>query len=328
MRMIPVLRGERVFITGCGGMLGNAVYPYFSSKFSHVLASDRDKSEDWLLQLDVRDDAHLDRVFREFAPNIVLHLAAETDLEYCETHPEIARETNSRAVATLSRLCRQYRSTLVYISTAGVFNGEKDGYYTEIDQPDPIMVYGRTKYEGEILAARYCRDTYVIRAGWMMGGGAKKEKKFIYKILQQIANGQREIFAVTDLWGTPTYTLDFARNVYALLNTGRQGIYHMVCGGSGTRFDVAREILRICRRYDIMLTAVDSGFFRKEYFVKRPRSEMMMNYNLNAIGCNHMRKWQDALREYIETSFRSFMRPSAYVSPPLSAASGTMPKQG
>jgi len=298
---------DRVLITGCGGMLGNAAYPSFKSKYTHVLATDKDITEDWLERLDVRDDARLVRVFWEYSPDIVLHLAAETDLEYCETHEEIAEDTNSRATETIARLCRQYDSTLVYISTAGVFDGKKDGLYTEEDQPLPIMVYGRTKYAGERLVKEHCPKSYVIRAGWMMGGGRNKEKKFIYKILKQIEAGQKNIYAVDDLWGTPTYTHDFTMNLLALLNTECYGIYHMVCEGSGTRYDVAKEILTICRRSEINLTPVTSDFFREKYFVRRPRSEMMTNANLRKIGCHHMRMWKIALREYIEHSFVDFI---------------------
>ena len=165
------------------------------------------------------------------------------------------------------------------------------------------MKYGRTKYDGEILATACCRQTFVVRSGWMMGGGRGKDKKFINKILQQVGMGSREIFAADDLWGTPTYTHDFTVNLLALIDTRRYGTYHMACEGAGNRHDVAREILRICRRGDILLTPVISDFFKEEYFARRPRSEMMTNSNLRKLGCQHMRHWSMALREYIENSF-------------------------
>lgn len=303
------MRNERVFITGCGGMLGNAVYPYFMSRYSHVLATDKDVTEKWLLPLDVRDDARLERAFEEFRPNLVLHLAAETDLEYCEMNSKIAEDTNSRATGTVADLCRRYDATLVYISTAGVFDGTKDGLYTEEDKPNPIMVYGRTKYDGEIKARRW-EKFFVVRAGWMMGGGREKEKKFIYKILEQVAEGKKEIFAVDDLWGTPTYTHDFAMNLFALIDSGCYGTYHMGCEGFGTRFDVARQILSICGRDDIELTPVDSTFFSERYFVTRPRSAMITNVGLRRIGCHYMRNWKVALREYLQKYFADFVKTS------------------
>ena len=292
-------------------MLGDAVYPYFASRSEDVLATDKELTEDWLELLDVRDEDRLSSVFREFKPDLVLHLAAETSLEYCETNPDIANYTNALATRSVARLCEERGAKLVYISTAGVFDGEKSGYYTEEDQPNPIMVYGQTKYDGEILAKKYCSRTFIVRAGWMMGGGRKKEKKFIYKVLQQIKEGRNEIFAVDDRWGTPTYTHDFAANLHLLVQTEKYGTYHMVCEGKGTRYDVAAEILKICQRPDIKLTPVSSEFFKEEYFVERPVSEMMINANLRALGLNRTRPWSVALRDYIGNYFSDHIGVSA-----------------
>ena len=298
---------KKMLITGCGGMLGNAIYPFFLTRYETVLATDRDVNEDWLMPLDVRDDRKLGEVFEEYRPDVVVHLAAETSLEYCETYTDIAEATNARATRTIAELCRKREATLIYVSTAGVFDGSKEGEYIETDRPNPIMVYGKTKFDGELYASKHCEKTFVVRAGWMMGGGRKKEKKFVYKILQQIGSGQREIFAVDDLWGTPTYTNDFAQTLFLLMETENYGTYHMVCGGKGTRYDVAREILEICNRTDIKLTRVGSEFFKEEYFVTRPRSEMMYNHNLTRIGCNHMRSWRDALHAYIKNDFHDYI---------------------
>ena len=301
------MKKEKVFITGCGGMLGNAIYPFFKSWYSHVLATDRVVSEPWLEQLDVRDEKKMEKMFAEYQPDIVLHLAAETDLEYCETHIDITENTNAFATETIARLAETYGAVLIYISTAGVFDGEKSGFYTEKDKPNPLMVYGRTKYEGELHALKYCSRSYVVRAGWMMGGGPEKEKKFIYKILQQIKDGKKEIFAVDDKWGTPTYTHDFAMNLSLLLGTGQYGLYHMVCKGKGTRYDVAKALLHICNRSDITLTRVGSDYFAKEYFAPRPFSEMMINAGLEALGINRMRPWQDALADYVGSTFKEYI---------------------
>ncbi len=308
----------RVLITGCGGMLGNAVYPFFSHWYDTVLATDKDVNEPWLDFLDIRDHDEVTRVFNEFNPDLVLHLAAETDLEYCETHPDNTRAVNDTATKHIAKLSEKAGAVMVYISTAGVFDGKKKGCYTENDQPRPIMVYGETKYAGELHTLNHCSRSFVVRAGWMMGGGREKEKKFIYKILQQVGAGAREIFAVNDKLGTPTYTYDFAMNLFLLINTNRYGTYHMVCEGNGSRYEVAKEILSICNRNDITLTPVGSEFFAEEYFVPRPYSEMLVNQNLQHHDINHMRPWRDALREYIETLFPDYIKGGVTVSPPPS----------
>jgi dTDP-4-dehydrorhamnose reductase len=301
------LQDHRVLITGAGGMLGSAIYPYFSSRFGAVQATDKDLGDPWISRLDVRDTPALQQTFADFRPTIVLHLAACTDLEFCEANPDVARDTNATATGTVADACEQSGATLVYISTAGVFDGTKQGPYTEDDAPRPIMVYGQTKRDGEILAAARCRRHFIVRAGWMIGGGAMKDHKFVQAILGQILAGAKVIHAVNDRFGTPTYAHDFALNLLELLASERHGTYHMVCEGSGSRHDVARHILDICGRDDIELKAVDSSFFGHNYYAPRPVSEMMLNTRLAALGLNHMRPWQDALRDYISREFAPAM---------------------
>ncbi len=284
-------------------MLGNAVFPYFSSRFSSVCATDKDVNEAWLRPLDVREITQLRTWFSEVKPTLVLHLAACTDLEFCEVHADVAKDTNDLATRAVAELCEEYGATLVYISTAGVFDGAKDGFYTEQDQPRPIMVYGQTKYDGELSVAKYCSRHFIVRAGWMVGGGVGKDHKFVHHILGQIVAGSKLIHAVNDRFGTPTYTHDFALNLFKLLESKQYGTYHMVCEGSGTRYDVARHILDITGHKDIELKSVDSTFFESNYFAPRPVSEMMRNANLTALGINVMRPWREALQDYVTREF-------------------------
>jgi dTDP-4-dehydrorhamnose reductase len=297
------LKSQRVLITGCGGMLGSAIYPYFSSRYGTVIATDKLISEDWLKLLDVRDYHMFDRYFEIYAPDLVLHLAAETDLEYCETHPDVANAVNALATRHIAEVCAKHSCPLVYISTAGVFDGLKEGAYTEDDLAKPIMVYGKAKLEGEEYVENICEKYLIVRAGWMVGGGLKKDHKFVSFILNQIVEGRTVIHAVNDRWGTPTYTDDFSRNLLCLIQRGVYGRYHMVCEGGATRLDVAAEILRILSREDIELVPVSSEFFAQQYFAPRPRSEMMVNANLEKLGLNLMRPWQVALRDYLYNQY-------------------------
>ena len=94
---------------------------------------------------------------------------------------------------------------------------------------------------GERFVAANCREHLVCRAGWMMGGGPAKDKKFIQKLMAQVRNGARELFIVDDKLGTPTYTVDFARNTELLISTELWGLYNMVCPGVTSRLEVARH---------------------------------------------------------------------------------------
>src|SRR5262249_52260122 len=151
--------------------------------------TDKVADEAWLYPLDVRDTDAVRQAIDDLRPNLVLHLAAETDLEFCEINPDVAEATNASATRTIAECAKGYDFTLVYISTAGVFDGTKQGPYIETDAANPLMVYGRTKLDGEHHVRNLCRKHYVVRAGWMVGGGPGKDHKFVSKIMQQVHAG-------------------------------------------------------------------------------------------------------------------------------------------
>ena len=135
-----------------------------------------------------------------------------------------------------------------------------------------------------------------------MMGGVERDKKFVSKILDQL-RGERKIYAVDDKWGSPTYTLDFSKLILSLMRTPYYGTYHAACKGKCTRYDVAKEILKISKRPDIELVRVNSDFFRNEYPAARPTSEMLRNYKLELRGMNSMPDWRDALHRYLRRWF-------------------------
>jgi len=288
----------RVLITGCGGMLGDAMFATFSAACREVHATDLVVTEPWLAGLDVREMAECERAFAEVRPTVVLHLAALTDLEYCETHPDDCWRTNALGVENVALLARNYDATMVYISTAGIFSGDKEEYH-DFDVPSPLSEYGKSKYYGERFVETRVPKYFCLRAGWMMGGGPRKDKKFINKLYRQIQGGARELRVVDDRFGTPTYTVDFARSVAFLLTTGYYGVYNHVCGGGGSRFDVATEFVRLLGLADtISVVRVPSDYYRTDYFAPRPLSERLVNLKLTARGLNRMRDWRTCLSEY------------------------------
>ena len=131
---------KKIMITGCGGMLGSSVYTYLKSKGGDILATDIDLNEDWLSYLDVRDYEKSRDICMKFNPEIILHLAALTSLEFCEQNPEAAHDTNYIGTLNMAKISQKLDVPLVYISTAGVFDGNKL-VYTEKDKPNPINVY-------------------------------------------------------------------------------------------------------------------------------------------------------------------------------------------
>lgn len=293
-------KSTRIYIAGSGGMLGEAVYHQFS-RVATVKATDVDVNEPWLSYGDVRDHKECRKIVEDFQPHAIINLAALTDLEYCERNQENAWLTNALGAENLGLLASERDIPYIYISTAGIFGGEKDSY-TDFDIPNPLCIYAKSKYFGECWVQRAVPKHYVVRAGWMMGGGVRKDKKFINKVYQQLAAGKRVLHVVDDKAGTPTYTVDFARGLQVLLESDLFGLYNQVCEGDGTRYDVAVELVKVLGlENQVKIEKVSSDFFQAEYFAQRPASERLVNTKLNARGLNVMRDWRVSLREYLAT---------------------------
>ena len=291
---------EKILITGCGGMLGDAVYKVFSKICPNILATDIDLNEDWLHYLDVREIGECEKVFEEFKPTLVIHLAALTDLEYCEKNQENCWKTNALGTENIALLAGKYNIPMVYISSAGIFGGEKE-FFSDFDFPNPLGYYAKSKYYGEHFVQQHLSKYFVFRAGWMMGGGLKKDKKFIKKIFDQIKAGKTELFVVDDKLGTPTYTVNFAESILKIIQTRHYGLYNQVCKGSCSRLEVAEEFVKLLGLDDkIKITKVSSDYFKEDYFAPRPRSEKLINLKAESRNLNYMRHWKDCLKEYSE----------------------------
>lgn len=289
---------KKIYMAGAGGMLGEAFYQQFKDEYI-VKCTDIDVNEDWLSYLDFRDFDKYRQDVLEFSPDWIFHLGAFTDLEYCELHPEDTYDTNTKSVQHAVAIANELQIPLLYISTAGIFDGLKD-VYDESDQPVPIGHYGKSKYLGEKYVQENAKSYLICRAGWMMGGGQKKDKKFIQKLMSQILSGKKVLHIVNDKMGTPTYTNDFARNTALLIEKNQRGLFNMVCGGLTGRLEVAHELIQLLNLSDtIKIEEVSTAYFSKEYFAERPACERLVNKRLNDLDLNVMRDWKVALKEYI-----------------------------
>lgn len=297
---------KKIYMAGVGGMLGEAFYHIFKEDYE-LRCTDIDVNESWLNYLDFRDyDAYAKDV-KAFAPDYLFHIGAHTSLEYCEENPDDAYLTNTIAVENAVYLANELDIPLLYISTAGIFDGEKD-LYDDWDVPNPLGHYARSKYAGEMFVKQTCKRYLVCRAGWMMGAGHKKDKKFIQKIMAQIKAGNIELFVVDDKLGTPTYTHDFARNVKLLLEKEYWGLYNMVCGGITGRLEVAQELIRLLGlEKEIKVTPVASDYFKETYFAARPASERLIDKKLDLRKVNIMRDWKVCLKEYLDTYYQGYL---------------------
>jgi dTDP-4-dehydrorhamnose reductase len=298
--------GKRIYMAGCGGMLGDAFHDVMAAR--HVLkCTDIDVNADWLSLLDFRDFQTYRNDVVDFRPDYLFHLGAHTDLEYCERHVADAYATNTLAVENAVHIANELDIPLLYISTAGIFDGAQETY-DDWDQPNPLGHYARSKFMGERFVAENARRYLVCRAGWMMGGGPSKDKKFVQKLMAQLRGGATELFIVDDKLGTPTYTIDFAHNIELLLSSELWGLYNVVCPGVTSRLEVARHLVELLGlQRGVTLRPVPSSHFAIEYFAPRPDSERLLTSKLDLRGLNRMRDWQTCLSEYLAAKYSGYL---------------------
>ena len=283
---------KKVYITGARGMLGQEVAQVFSGEYE-IFPPD-------LEEVDITDAEKIINDIYKYKPDLVVHLAAMTDVDGCEKEPDTAYRVNSLGTRNVALACQRCNCELAYISTGSVYRGDKCEPYTEFDTPDPRGVYAISKYQGELYVRELLNRFYIIYTCWLFGGG-KNDKKFVAKIIE-LAKTRNELRVVNDRFGSPTYTVDLAKGIKEIVATGLYGKYHCVNEGKASRFDVAKEIVRIAGIDNCKLVPVSSAEFPLP--APRPINESMQNYQMKLLGLKPMRRWQDALEEYISNTFR------------------------
>ncbi len=287
----------RILVTGAAGMTASYVPDVFRD-CELILTDLVDAPE----VLDITDASVVRQVVGDRRPDVVLHLGAATDVDRCEQEPDWAHRTNAVGTENVANACREFEATMVYSSTAAVFAGDKTDPYVESDLTSPSNAYGRSKLDGEHAVARIVPRHFIVRAGWMIGGG-QRDKKFVGKIVSLISEGRTELRAVDDKFGSPTYAADLIGGVRRLLETEAYGLYHMVNDGFVSRYDVAVAIRDILGRSDIHVEPVSSDEFPLP--APRGRSEAMKNLKLKTLRMPPMRPWRDALEEYVVSELRT-----------------------
>jgi dTDP-4-dehydrorhamnose reductase len=277
----------KVVVTGAGGMLGRAVVAFGTARGDRVAAFDH-KS------LDITDAAHVDLCIHREGPDVLINCAAWTDVDGCELDPARAQEQNAYGPELLAAACRKVGAQLITISTDYVFDGEKDGFYTQRDQPNPRSAYGVSKLDGERRAQIACANTIVVRSGYIFGPGGKN---FLSTVISRARRGE-DLKAINDSFGTPTYGPHLARQLYRLSEVDIPGIYHVVNAGEGTSFEgFARFALESAGLPDIGLQPVSLDKLRRP--APRPRNSRLRCLLSNAVGLDPLSSWQDAVCEFV-----------------------------
>jgi dTDP-4-dehydrorhamnose reductase len=281
----------RVLVTGGKGMLGTDLCRIFEERGHTISVTD-------IRELDIRDLSAVMAKVNEFKPDWIIHLAAMTHVDHCEQRPDDAYHTNTIGTQNIALAALETDAMMVYVSTVSVFDGTKCTPNTEFDTPNPQSIYSKSKYQGELIVEKLLSRYYIVRAGWMFGGG-REDKKFVAKIIE-LAQDRDSLSIVDDKFGSPTYTYDIADGIEKLSNSGLYGTYNLVNTGQYcSRYEFAQTILEYAGIENCELVPVNSAQFPLP--APRPRMEAAYNYNLELRGMNWQRPWREALKDYIET---------------------------
>lgn len=285
-----------MLVTGAAGMVGSyvpAVFGDWDLELTDVV--------DGYTRLDVREPGAVRAAVARARPDIVLHLAAATDVDRCQQEPDWAYANNAIGTQNVALACQAENVVPVLVSTAAVFPGTTPEPYTEFDEPDPANIYARSKLAGERIAASLLSRYYIVRASWMIGGGTR-DKKFVGKIAQFVLEGRTPIRAVDDKVGSPIYARDFLAGIRRLVESGQYGLYHVVNVGTCSRYEIAVAVRDVLGRKDVEVLPVSSA----EFPLPAPRGhEALRNLKLELLGFPPMRPWRDALAEYVSGELRA-----------------------
>lgn len=280
----------RVLVTGAAGMVGRAVVAHCLAAGDEVGAHDR-------ASLDITNAHAVGSVFERERPDFVINCAAWTDVDGCEADPARAFSVNAVGPENLAAAARGVGAGLVTISTDYVFDGAKDGFYTQRDDPEPASVYGAAKLEGERRAQSACARAVVVRTGWIFGAGGRN---FLSRVVELSESGQR-LKVISDAWGTPTYAADLARRLRELAELDLPGVYHVVNAGDGASYEeFARAALADAGLGGANLEVVTTDSLDRK--APRPRNCRLRCLLSAAVGLEPLPDWRLALHEFVRNS--------------------------
>jgi dTDP-4-dehydrorhamnose reductase len=277
----------KVVVTGAAGLVGRATVSTFAAKGDEVVGFTHG-------ELDISDESAVREILGGQSPDLVVNCAAWTDVDGCESDKEHALRANALGPELLALACRKNGASLITISTDYVFDGRKDGFYTQRDQPNPESVYGMSKLEGEQRAQRAWARSVVVRSGYIFGEGGRN----FLSTFVDTARAGRHLKAIDDSFGTPTYAPHLAERLYQLARLDLPGIYHAVNAGEGASFAqfvaAAFEMTGLDQSL-VELISMDS----LQRPAPRPRNSRLRCLLSEAIGLPEMPLWNDALRQHL-----------------------------
>ncbi|MFZ0772302.1 MAG: dTDP-4-dehydrorhamnose reductase [Candidatus Sulfotelmatobacter sp.] len=273
----------QVTIFGASGLLGKALMREWSGDAVTGLSS-RDA--------DIRDAKRVHDTVKENHPDWIVLAAAYTDVDGCESNPQLAFAVNRDGAMNVAEVAREVGARLVFLSSDYVFDGKKTTPYESGDARNPQSVYGRSKAEAEIKLLELMPDCCIIRTSWLFGIGGKCFPDTILKL----AASRPALDVVNDQRGRPTYAVDLARAIIQLCRKNAAGIVHATNTGDCTWFEFAQQILQSAGLTTTVQPVSSEQMARP---APRPAYSVLSPARLRGLGIE-MPSWQDALQRYLE----------------------------
>ena len=232
---------KKVYITGIAGLLGGGIAESLQKDFM-VTGADLVKIDMRGVAYDVFDlcdrQALLDRIERT-KPQVLVHTAAMVNVEQCEAEPEKTYRVNTELTETLAQICAEKNIKMIYISTDSVFDGEKKGMYTEEDAVNPLNVYAKSKYDGELAVSR-CPHSLILRTN-IYGINLQDKKSFGEWIVDSLRE-EKELFMFNDIFFSPILVSDLAEIISLCIKRELSGLYHACGTGSVSKYEFGMEV--------------------------------------------------------------------------------------
>lgn len=281
----------KIMITGGRGMLGRTLQQEFADH--EIIIAD-------LPECDITDRRASTEFLTAHKPDVVIHCAAMTAVDRCESEEETAYRINAEGSGNVAAACRSINARLIAISTDYVFEGSLDRPYHELDRAgDARTVYGASKFAGEELIRKNAPGHVICRISWLYGAGGPS---FVHTMMA-LADGSRPVLkVVADQHGNPTSAKAVARQLRKIIERPElTGTFHLTCEGEATWYDFAVEIFRLAGKDQAVQPCTTAEFPRP---APRPFNSRLEKRMLRLNGLPPMPDWHDALAEFMKSEFK------------------------
>ena len=281
----------KILITGGRGMLGRTIFREFDGDFV-VVPTD-------LPEADITDETMIDEVVARHRPNVVIHCAAMTAVDRCETERDLAFRLNAYGTANVAASCNRRGVRLIAISTDYVFRGDSDRPYDEFCSPVGAQtVYGQSKLAGEESVRSLCPNHVICRISWLYGAGGPS---FVHAMMK-LADGTRPVLKIVgDQRGNPTSAVAVARTLRNIIKRPNLcGTFHLTCEGDASWAEFAEETFRLAGISQDIQVCTTEEFPRS---APRPRNSRLDKMGLRLAGLPPMPHWKAALKEFMQSEF-------------------------